>query len=66
MSERPHAYWRKTLTMTALLLVAWVVLMLASAFYARELRDAAGPLYAALITLYAWYLSAQDRTDPKG
>jgi hypothetical protein len=52
--------------MTAILLVAWVVLMLASAFYARELRDAAGPLYAAIIALYAWYLSAQDRTDLKG
>jgi uncharacterized membrane protein len=61
-----HVYWRKTLTMTAILLVAWVLLMLASAFYARELRDAAGPLYAAIIALYAWYLSAQDRPDPTG
>jgi len=59
-------YWRKNLTITALLLAAWFVLTLAIGWYARELREVAlhgfpPALYAVIIGIYAWYMNRLDR-----
>jgi uncharacterized membrane protein len=60
VNQPHHAYWRKTRTMTAMLLLAWVALTVACGIYARELRDVAGLLYAAIIATYAWYVRKHD------
>jgi uncharacterized membrane protein len=59
-SERRREYWRKSLTITAVLLCAWVALTVVIGYHARELHDVA-ILYAAIIGFYAWYLKKQDR-----
>jgi uncharacterized membrane protein len=54
------AYWRKSLTITWLLLFAWVAVTLVLGFHAREARGLT-LLYAVIVGLYAWYLSRLDK-----
>jgi putative solute:sodium symporter small subunit len=69
-------YWRKNLTITALLLVCWLVLTVVIGYYASELHAIAVlrfpfafymwtqgslVLYAVIIGFYAWYVRKQDR-----
>ena len=61
MTERHREYWRKNLTVTGMLLVAWAGLCIGTAYFARELRDVAGVMHAAVVCLYAWYVKRQDR-----
>jgi uncharacterized membrane protein len=62
VSERRKEYWRKNLTISAILLFAWVALTCVIGYYARELRDipALGVLYVVILGLYAWYVRRQD------
>jgi putative solute:sodium symporter small subunit len=76
LSEKHKEYWRKNLTMTAILLFAWFVLTFVIGYYARELHDvtilgfpfafymgAQGSLalYVVIIGFYAWYMNKQDK-----
>jgi uncharacterized membrane protein len=54
------AYWRKTLTITWIVLFLWVAVTVVAGLYAREARDLT-VIYAVLTGLYAWSLSRQDR-----
>ena len=54
------AYWRKSLTITWLLLFAWFVVTLVLGFHGREARGLT-ILYAVIVGLYAWYLSRLDK-----
>jgi uncharacterized membrane protein len=57
-----HEYWRKHLTITALMLVCWLVLTVLVGYFARDRgTQAALILYVVLIGLYAWYVRKQDR-----
>lgn len=72
-----HAeYWRKNLTVTAILLLIWFVVTFVASFYARELNvitflgfplgfymGAQGSLivYVAIIWTYAHYMNKLDR-----
>jgi len=65
-AEKHKEYWRKNLTITAILLAAWFVLTLVIGCYARELHELAmhgfpPALYAVIIGIYAWYMSRLDR-----
>jgi putative solute:sodium symporter small subunit len=76
LSEKHKEYWRKNLTMTAILLFAWFVLTFVIGYYARELHEvtilgfpfafymgAQGSLalYVVIIGFYAWYMNKQDK-----
>ena len=76
LSERHQEYWRKTLTITAILLAIWFVVTFVEAWYARELNQfsflgfplgfymsAQGSLivYVILIGVYAWYMNRLDK-----
>ena len=63
MSERRKEYWRKNLTITGILLFAWVVLTCVIGYYAREVREipVIAVLYVVILGLYAWYVRRQDR-----
>jgi putative solute:sodium symporter small subunit len=69
-------YWRKHLTITALLLACWLALTVGVGYYAGELHDitalrfpfafylaaqGALVLYVVIIGCYAWYVRKQDR-----
>jgi len=54
------AYWRKSLTITWMVLFLWLVVTVLIGFCAREARDLTA-IYAVMTGLYAWYLSRQDR-----
>ena len=64
-------YWRKTVTITGLLLACWLVLTVLVAYFAAELHEIAFArylgaqgallLYVVLVGLYVWYLKKQDR-----
>jgi putative solute:sodium symporter small subunit len=68
-------YWRKNLTITALLLACWLALTVVVGYYAGALHDitmlrfpfafylAQGSLvlYVVIIGCYAWYVRKQDR-----
>ena len=54
------AYWRKSLTITWLVLFLWLVVTVLIGFYAREARELT-VIYAVMTGLYGWYLSRQDR-----
>lgn len=60
--EGCREYWRKCLTITAIVLVAWIVLTFLMGYYAQEVHEAASVLYALIMAFYAWYMSRQDRT----
>jgi putative solute:sodium symporter small subunit len=76
LTEKHKEYWRKNLTMTAILLFVWFVLTFVIGYYARELHDvtilgfpfafymgAQGSLalYVVIIGVYAWYMNRQDK-----
>ena len=76
LTERHNEYWRKTLTITAILLAIWFVVTFVEAWYARELNSisfmgfplgfymsAQGSLivYVILIGVYAWYMNRLDK-----
>jgi hypothetical protein len=56
--EKNREYWRKHLTITGIVLLAWVILTAFTGYYRHEGLPV---LYAVLIGLYAWYLKRQDR-----
>ena len=56
----PKAYWRKTLTITWLVLFLWVVVTVLMGLYGREAPELT-VIYAIITALYGWYLSRQDR-----
>jgi len=75
LTEKHHEYWRKNLTITAILLVIWFVVTFVEAWFARELNQfsflgfpfafymsAQGSLiiYVVLIGVYAWYMNRLD------
>ena len=75
LSERHNEYWRKTLTITAILLSIWFVVTFVEAWFARSLNEttilgfplgfymsAQGSLivYVILIGVYAWYMNRLD------
>jgi putative solute:sodium symporter small subunit len=76
LTERHNEYWRKNLTITAILLFIWFVVTFVEAWYARELNQfsflgfplgfymsAQGSLaiYVILIGTYAWYMNRLDK-----
>ena len=75
LTEKHKEYWRKNLTMTAILLFAWFVLTFVIGYYARELHNvtilgfpfafymgAQGSLVLyVIIGFYAWYMNKQDK-----
>jgi putative solute:sodium symporter small subunit len=76
LTERHQEYWRKTLTITGILLAIWFVVTFVEAWYARELNQfsflgfplgfymsAQGSLivYVVLIGVYAWYMNRLDK-----
>jgi putative solute:sodium symporter small subunit len=76
LTERHNEYWRKTLTITAILLAIWFVVTFVEAWFARELNQfvflgfplgfymsAQGSLivYVVLIGTYAWYMNRLDK-----
>ena len=75
LTEKHKEYWRKNLTITAVLLFVWFVATFVEAWYARELNQlsflgfplgfymsAQGSLiiYVVLIGIYAWYMNRLD------
>jgi putative solute:sodium symporter small subunit len=76
LTERHQEYWRKTLTITGILLAIWFVVTFVEAWFARELNQfvflgfplgfymsAQGSLiiYVILIGTYAWYMNRLDK-----
>jgi putative solute:sodium symporter small subunit len=76
LTEKHREYWRKNLTITAILLFIWFVVTFVIGYYARELHDltilgfpfafymgAQGSLiiYIVIIGVYAWYMNKQDK-----
>jgi putative solute:sodium symporter small subunit len=75
LTEQHKEYWRKTLTITAVLLFIWFVVTFVEAWFARELNQftffgfplgfymsAQGSLivYVILIGTYAYYMNRLD------
>ena len=75
LTDKHKEYWRKNLTITAILLFIWFVVTYVEAYFARELSQfsflgfplsfymsAQGSLiiYVALIGTYAWYMNKLD------
>lgn len=75
LSEKHHEYWRKNLTVTAILLLIWFVVTFVIGYYSRELYEvtflgfplafymgAQGSLaiYVIIIGFYAWYMNKLD------
>ena len=54
-------YWRKNLTITAILLAAWFVLTFVIGYYAHLGAQGALSLYVVIVGIYAWYMSRLDR-----
>ena len=60
--EGRREYWRKCLTITAIVLCVWIALTFLMGYYAQEVHEAVSILYAVIIGFYAWYISRQDRS----
>jgi uncharacterized membrane protein len=60
--EGRREYWRKCLTITAIVLSVWIGLTFLVGYYANEVHEAISILYAVLMGFYAWYISRQDRS----
>ena len=75
LTEKHQEYWRKNLTITAILLFIWFIVTFVEAWFARELNQfsflgfplgfymsAQGSLaiYVILIGVYAWYMNKLD------
>ena len=75
LTQRHHEYWRKTLTVTGILLAIWFVVTFVVAYFARDLTfnffgwpfsfwvGAQGALvvYVAIIWYYASYMNKLDQ-----
>lgn len=75
LTEKHHAYWRKTLGITGVLLAIWFFVTFVVAYFARDLQfnffgwpfsfwvAAQGALivYVLLIGYYAYYMNRLDR-----
>ena len=75
LTKRHHEYWRKTLSVTGVLLAIWFVVTFVVGYYARELNfnffgwpfsfwmGAQGSLiiYVAIIWYYARYMNKLDQ-----
>ena len=76
LTEKHNEYWRKNLTITAILMFIWFVVTFVIGYYARELHEmtilgfpfafymgAQGSLiiYVIIIGVYAWYMNKQDK-----
>lgn len=75
VAARRHAYWRKNLRMTALLLAIWFIVTFVVGFFARDLNfsffgwpfsfwmaaQGAVVIYVLLIWVYARYMQRLDR-----
>ena len=76
LTEQHKEYWRKNLTITAILLFIWFVVTFVEAWFARELNQfsflgfpfgfymsAQGSLiiYVILIGVYAYYMNRLDK-----
>lgn len=76
VTPKLQEYWRRNLTMTALLLVLWFLVTFVTSYYARELNDvvfagfplgfymaAQGSLivYVLIIWFYARYMKRLDK-----
>ena len=59
---RRKAYWRKTLTITAMALALWLAMTFVTGYYARDLHEIAILAYGVIVGLYAWYVSRQERS----
>ena len=73
-TERHRRYWRKTLAVTAMLLLVWFVVTFGVGYFARALSfrffgwpfsfwvGAQGALlvYGAIIGFYVWYMNRLD------
>ena len=59
---RRKAFWRKTLTITAMALVLWFAMTFLAGYYARELHEIAILAYVVIVGLYAWYVSRHNRS----
>ncbi|MDO9406028.1 MAG: DUF4212 domain-containing protein [Polaromonas sp.] len=74
LTERHRQYWRRTRTLTAILLVVWLVVTFGVSYFARALSftffgwpfsfwmGAQGALlvYGFIIGFYAWYMNRLD------
>ena len=75
LTQRHHEYWRKNLTITAILLAVWFIATFVVGWYARELNGttflgfplgfymaAQGSLiiYVVIIGVYARYMNSLD------
>ena len=58
---RRKAYWRKSLTITAIALVVWFVMTFVIGYYAGDLHEIAMLGYVLILGLYAWSMSRQNR-----
>jgi uncharacterized membrane protein len=58
---RRKAYWRKSLTITAIALVVWFVMTFVIGYYAGDLHEIAMLGYVVILGLYAWSMSRQNR-----
>ena len=76
LTQKHEEYWRKNLTVTAVLLAIWFVVTYVIGFFARDLNTitflgfplafymgAQGSLiiYVFIIGFYAWYMNRLDR-----
>ena len=76
LTDRHKEYWRKNLTITAILLFIWFIVTYVEAWFARDLNQfsflgfplafymsAQGSLivYVILIGTYAWYMNRLDK-----
>jgi putative solute:sodium symporter small subunit len=74
LTQKHHEYWRKTLRVTAFLMLIWFVVTFVVAYFARDLTfnffgwpfsfwvAAQGALivYVLMIGYYAWYMNRLD------
>ena len=75
LTAKHHEYWRKTLSITGVLLAIWFVVTFVVAYFARDLTfnffgwpfsfwvAAQGALivYVLIIWYYAWYMNRLDQ-----
>ena len=76
LTARHREYWKKNLTITAILLVIWAVVTFVVGYYARDLEfkffgwpfafwmggQGALIIYVIIIGYYAWYMNRLDKT----
>lgn len=75
LTDKHREYWRRNVTVTAVLLAIWAFITFGVGYYARDLSfnffgwpfsfwvggQGALILYVAIIGYYAWYMNRLDR-----